>query len=272
MTTPRRSQLYVPANNPRMIRKAASLDADSIVFDLEDAVPAEEKAAAREGLAAAVGSVEWGRRELAVRINAPSTPEGGRDVEAVAAIARILALVVPKAESDLSPLALHTGKGLIPIIETARAVLRIEDIVRSEGAVAVTYGAGDLATSVGGDAAMYGRSLPVKTSLAIGAAAYGLDAIDCVFFDLADDAGFRAEALEAKRLGYVGKQVVHPDQVRLANQVFTPTQEEVRWAREVVEAYEAAARGGRGAIRLQGRLVDAVHYRAAKKALERAGT
>ncbi len=272
MTTPRRSQLYVPANNPRMIRKAASLDADSIVFDLEDAVPAEEKAAAREGLAAAVGSVEWGRRELAVRINAPSTPEGGRDVEAVAAIARILALVVPKAESDLSPLARRTGKGLIPIIETARAVLRIEDIVRSEGAVAVTYGAGDLATSVGGDAAMYGRSLPVKTSLAIGAAAYGLDAIDCVFFDLADDAGFRAEALEAKRLGYVGKQVVHPDQVRLANQVFTPTQEEVRWAREVVEAYEAAARGGRGAIRLQGRLVDAVHYRAAKKALERAGT
>ncbi len=84
--------------------------------------------------------------------------------------------------------------------------------------------------------------------------------------------GFRSEALEAKRLGYIGKQVVHPEQVRLANEVFSPTEEEIRWAREVVEAYEEAGRQGRGAIRVRDRLVDAVHYRSAMRVLERAGS
>src|SRR5919204_388935 len=153
----RRSQLYVPANNPRMVAKAASLEADSIVFDLEDAVPP------------------------------------------------------------------------------------------------------------------YGRNAYVKTLLVVAAAAYGIDAIDRVYFDLEDGEGFRAEAVEARRLGYVGKQVVHPDQVRLANEIFAPTEEELAWAREVVQAYEAAARSGRGAIRVRSRLVDAVHYRDAKRVLERAG-
>src|SRR5881628_211305 len=143
-------------------------------------------------------------------------------------------------------------------------VLRVEDVVRSEGAVAVTYGAG-------GDVEAYGRNVYVKTRLVIAAAAYGIEAIDRVYFDLEDDEGFRTEALEAKRLGYVGKQVVHPTQVCLANEIFSPTEEEIRWAKEVVRAYEEAARQGRGAIRVRDRLVDAVHYRGAKKTLERAG-
>jgi len=272
MTMRRRSQLYVPANNPRMIAKAAGLEADSIVFDLEDAVPADEKESARRSLGSAVRKADWGRRELGVRINAPGTADGKRDLAALATEPWVSVLVVPKAESDLSPMGRATGRALIPIVETPRGVLHVEDVVRSEGVVAVTYGAGDLATSVGGDADGYGRNIYVKTFLVIAAAAYGLDAIDRVFFDLADDDGFRAEALEAKRLGYVGKQVVHPNQARLANAVFSPTEDEIRWAREVVEAYEEAGRQGRGAIRVRDRLVDAVHYRAAKKTLERAGT
>jgi len=267
----RRSQLYVPANNPRMIAKAAGLEADSIVFDLEDAVPPDEKEEARQSLGSALRKADWGHRELGVRINAPGTPNGERDLAALGSELLISMLVVPKAESDLSSLGQATGKALIPIIETARGVMHVEDVFRSEGVVAVTYGAGDLATSVGGDVEAYGRNVFVKTLLVIAAAAYGLEAIDRVFFDLENDNGFRAEALEAKRLGYVGKQVVHPDQVRLANEVFTPTQDEIRWAKEVVAAYEAAAGEGRGAIRVQDRLVDAVHYRGAKKTLERAG-
>ena len=267
----RRSQLYVPANNPRMISKAATLEADSIVFDLEDGVPPEEKTAARKALGAAIGKADWGRRELAVRINAPGTAEGGQDISTLSAQPRIHAFVVPKAESDLTPLAKRTGKDLIPLIETARGLLHVEEVVRSEGVVAVSYGAGDLATSVGGDIAAYGRNVTVKTLVVVAAAAYGLDAIDNVFFDLADEEGFRAAALEAKRLGYVGKQVVHPDQVRLANEVFSPTAYELREAREIVEAYEAAAREGRGAIRVQDLLVDAMHVRWAKRVLERPG-
>jgi len=207
-----------------------------------------------------------------VRINAPGTADGERDLAALATEPWVSVLVVPKAESDLSPMGRATGRALIPIIETPRGVIHVEDVVRSEGVVAVTYGAGDLATSVGGDADAYGRNIYVKTFLVIAAAAYGLDAIDRVFFDLADDDGFRSEALEAKRLGYVGKQVVHPEQVRLANEVFSPTEEEIRWAREVVEAYEEAGRHGRGAIRVRDRLVDAVHYRSAMRVLERAAS
>jgi len=267
----RRSQLYVPANNPRMIAKAAVIEADSIVFDLEDAVPTQEKESARRSLGSAFRKADWGHRELGVRMNAPGTPDGERDLAVLAAEPMVSMLVVPKAESDLSPLGKATGKALIPIIETARGVLRVEDVVRSEGAVAVTYGAGDLATSVGGDVEAYGRNVYVKTRLVIAAAAYGIEAIDRVYFDLEDDEGFRAEALEAKRLGYVGKQVVHPTQVRLANEIFSPTEEEIRWAKEVVKEYEEAARQGRGAIRVRDRLVDAVHYRGAKKTLERAG-
>jgi len=267
----RRSQLYVPANNPRMIAKAAVIEADSIVFDLEDAVPTQEKESARRSLGSAFRKADWGHRELGVRMNAPGTPDGERDLAVLAAEPMVSMLVVPKAESDLSPLGKATGKALIPIVETARGVLGVEDVVRSEGVVAVTYGAGDLATSVGGDVEAYGRNVYVKTRLVIAAAAYGIEAIDRVYFDLEDDEGFRAEALEAKRLGYVGKQVVHPTQVRLANEIFSPTEEEIRWAKEVVKAYEEAARQGRGAIRVRDRLVDAVHYRGAKKALERAG-
>lgn len=258
----------MPANNPRMISKASTIEADSVVFDLEDAVPPDEKAAARTSLATAIGKLEWGHRELAVRINAPGTDEGDRDIAVLAAEPRIHSFVVPKAESALSALAKRSGKGLIPLIETARGLLRIEDVVRSEGVVAVSWGAGDLAASVGGDIATYGHSIVVKTLVVVAAAAYGLEAIDKVFFDLADGEGFRSEALEAKRLGYAGKQVVHPDQVRLANEVFSPSAEELAWAREIVHAYEAAATAGRGAIRIRDRLVDAVHYRWAKRVLE----
>ncbi len=103
MTTRRRSQLYVPANNPRMIANAAGLEADSILFDLEDAVPADEKVSARRSLGSAARKADWGRRELGVRINAPGTPDGERDLAALAMEPWVSVLVVPKAESDLSP-------------------------------------------------------------------------------------------------------------------------------------------------------------------------
>lgn len=266
----RRSQLYVPANNPRMIGKAAALEADSLIFDLEDAVPPEQKVGSRRTIGARLSEHDWGPREVCVRVNALNAPEGPDDVDAIAKVERVHTLVVPKAEEDLSFLAGKTGKGLLPIVETARGLARIEEVVRSEGVVAVTYGAGDFAVSVGGDIRAYARNLYVKTRIVVTAAAYGVDAIDQVAFDLKDVDGFRAEALESKALGYVGKQVVHPQQVALANALFSPDPQELAWAREVVEAYESAARTGKGALRVRDRLVDAVHYRWAQKVLERA--
>src|SRR5437016_13142018 len=166
----RRSQLYVPANNPRIIAKAATLDADSIVFDLEDGVPDEEKASARKGLPSAIGETDWERRVIAVRINALGTDDGDRDFTAPRSQPRIDTLTVPKAEPDLYSAAKETGKGLIPLIETARGLLWIEDVVRSEGVGAVSYGEGDLAASVGGDIETYGRNVTVKTPAVVAAA------------------------------------------------------------------------------------------------------
>ncbi len=267
----RRSQLYVPGNNPRMIEKAASLDADSLIFDLEDAVPPEQKLETRGAIGSRLSGPDWGPREVCVRVNGLHTPEGPGDMEAIAGVEAVRTLVIPKAEEDLASWSRRTGRGLIPIIETARGLARIEDVVRSEGVVAVTYGAGDFAVSVGGTIAAYARNPYVKTRIAVTAAAYGVDAIDQVHFDLKDVEGFRVEALESKALGYVGKQVVHPQQVTLANALFSPDPEELAWAEEVARAYESAARTGKGAVRVRDQLVDAVHYRWAQKVLERAG-
>ena len=118
----RRSQLYVPANNPRMIEKAASLPADSIVIDLEDAVPPEQKEDARATFPAAVGAVDWGTRELCVRMNALGTPEAARDLEAIRAVDRVQTILVPKADTDLSRLGRSTGKGLLPLIESPQGL------------------------------------------------------------------------------------------------------------------------------------------------------
>ncbi|HYM41001.1 MAG TPA: CoA ester lyase [Thermoplasmata archaeon] len=268
----RRSQLYVPANNPRMLEKAATLEADSVILDLEDAIPPEQKVPTRGTLAADIRRIAWGRREVCVRVNGLGSPEGPEDVKVVSREGRVDALVIPKAEGDLSPVSRDTGKNLVPLIETALGLTRIEDVVRSEGVVAVSYGAGDLAVSVGGDIRAYARNVYVKTRIVTVASAYGVDAIDRVYFDLEDVDGFRSEALESRGLGYVGKQVVHPRQVTLANAIYAPDPKEVAWARQVVDAYESAARNGRGAIRVRDQVVDAVHYRWAQKVLERAGT
>lgn len=267
----RRSQLYVPGNNPRMVAKAATLEADSLIFDLEDAVPPDQKLETRNAMGSRLSGHDWGPREVCVRVNALATPEGPGDVEAVARLEPVRTLVIPKAEEDLSFLSRRTGKGLIPIVETALGLARIEDVIRSEGVVAVTYGAGDFAVSVGGTIAAYARNPYVKTRIVVTASAYGVDAIDQVHFDLKDVDGFRAEATESKSLGYVGKQVVHPEQVTLANAIFSPDPDEVAWAQEVVRAYEVAARSGKGAVRVRDQLVDAVHFRWAEKVLERAG-
>lgn len=267
----RRSQLYVPGNNPRMIAKASTLEADSLIFDLEDAVPPEQKLETRKAMGSRLSGPDWGTREVCVRVNAPTTEEGPGDLETVARLGAVRTLVVPKAEGDLSSLSKKTGKGILPIVETARGLARIEDVLRSEGVVAVTYGAGDFAVSVGGTIAAYARNPYVKTRIAVTAAAYGVDAIDAVHFDLRDTEGFRAEALESKALGYVGKQVVHPEQVTLANALFSPDPDELAWAQEIVHAYEVGSRSGKGAIRVRDQLVDAVHYRWAQKVLERAG-
>ncbi len=264
----RRSQLYVPGNNERMIGKANSLDADSIILDLEDAVPMEQKSTARRLVRQMADGLDWGKRELCVRVNSPATVQGRADLTLSSSLARVDSLVIPKAEGSLSSIHKKTGKNLIPIIETAKGLQLIEPVVRSEGVVAVTHGVADLALSVGGSVSGYLDNPYVKTRVVIAARAYGLDPVDSVFFDLKDQRGFRSQAVQARSLGFSGKQVIHPSQVSVANEVFSPTEEELSWAREVVKGYRKLSRKGKGAFALEGGLVDEVHYRLAVRMLE----
>ncbi|QGA53754.1 CoA ester lyase [Sulfolobus sp. E5-1-F] len=264
----RRSQLYVPAISEKMIRKSVELKADSIIFDLEDAVPPEDKERARELLIKLVKELDWDKRELCVRVNSLQLLDSYKDITTISREDKITCIVVPKAENDLSFLHKATGKHLIPLIETAKGLVKIEDIVRSEGVVAVSYGAADLSLSLGGDYNFYEKNEYVKTLIVSVARAYDVDAIDKVYFDLKNLDGFRRECEEAKKLGYVGKQVIHPSQIDIANEVFSPSKEEIEWAKRVIEAYEKAKAQGRGAIRLDDKLVDYVHYKIAKRIFE----
>ncbi len=265
----RRSQLFVPGNNERMIRKAAlELRPDSVIIDLEDAVPVNEKENARKLIRELLPQLNWGNKELCVRVNDPRTPFFYADIDTVYRIDHVKCIVIPKAEFDLGFVYKATSREIEPLIETAKGLLRLEDVVRSEGVTAVSYGIADFALSVGGSLKAYEPNQIIKTLVVSAARAYGIDPIDRVYFDIGNLEGFRMDCIEAKSLGFAGKQVIHPSQISIANEVFSPSDEEVNWARRIVEAYEGAVKEGRGAISLDGQLVDYVHYRLARRILE----
>jgi citrate lyase subunit beta / citryl-CoA lyase len=267
----RRSQLFVPGGDEAKIRKSVSLECDSIVFDLEDSVPVHEKENARKMITSMLKELPWEegkKKELCVRINALEDPSSARDIEEFGKNEKIASFLVPKCEHSLTEFRKKTEKNLIPLIETSRGFLSLEDIVRSEGVVAVAFGAADFANSVRGRTAAYQDNTYLKTAIALTASAYGVDPIDCVFFNLKDIEGFRNEASRARDLGYRGKQVIHPFQIPVANEIFSPSKEDVELAKKVIKLYENLAETGKGALSLDGELVDAVHYRWAKSLVE----
>jgi citrate lyase subunit beta/citryl-CoA lyase len=275
----RRSQLFVPGNDEQKIRKALDvLACDSIIFDLEDAVPQEEKQRARKIINQILSDYEWEKRsrtrEICVRINQHDSPFHREDVEAFKNSAFVSSIVIPKSETK-SVKELHSllpEKNLMPIIESARGSLDVEDIARVGGVAAISFGAADFANSLGGNIDTYMQNNYVKTRIAIVAKAYGVDPIDNVHFRLADLEAFRIVAKGSRDLGYVGKQVIHPSQVKIANQVFSPSSEEVDKAKKIVALYDKVkSEQGRGALRMNEQLIDAVHYRMAKQILQERG-
>jgi citrate lyase subunit beta/citryl-CoA lyase len=265
----RRSQLFVPANEEKKIRKSVSLEADSIIFDLEDSVPDGAKGGARDLLSNLLNELDWGARELCVRINKTGEGYSKEDLDAVSKMEKINSIVLPKIEFESSRVFERTGKKIIALIETSRGLVRLGDIAESKGLVAISFGPQDYANSVHGDVSFYSSNLYVRTAIVAVARANDLDPIDGVYFDLANVQGFRAEAMSARELGYSGKQVVHPSQISVANEVFSPSEEELSEARRIVEIYENASKESTGALRVDDRLIDAVHYRRAKDLLEK---
>lgn len=266
----RRSQLFVPANDERKIRKSTELDADSIIFDLEDAVPAGAKSGARDLLRKLLDELEWGpRKEICVRVNRTGENYSQADFDAVNGMNKVETIVLPKIETSANKIYEYTGKNLLGLVETARGLLNIREIAASNGAVALSFGPQDYANSVNGNVIAYTSNLSVITSIVSAARAYDLDPIDGVYFELSNLEGFKKAAETAKNLGCSGKQVVHPSQIAIANEVFSPSPKEIAEAKKIVEIYERAEKSNTGALRVDDRLIDAVHYRRALDLIRR---
>jgi len=271
----RKSLLFVPGNNERMIRKALSnqINADCVILDLEDSVPVNKKDHARDIIANVLKKTyhRKSKKEICVRINQIDSVFFKEDIGFVQKQNEIDSIVLPKAEKNIDLIYEETGREIIPIIETAHGLINIQDIARSKGVVALTFGTADLALSLGGSVEYYNKNSTIRTVVIIVARAYGLDPIDKVCFNISDPDVLKTEAMEAKAMGFSGKLAVHPSQVNIINEIFSPTNDEIEWAKKVLDIYKRAVDLNKGAANLNGQLVDLVHYKFAKKILESAG-
>ena len=292
-----RSVLATPGSNPRMIAKALASDADVVMIDLEDAVAPDAKTAARAIAAEALREGNWRGRPRTFRINALKTPWFVRDLievidgaggqvdlivvpkvaraEDVHVVATILASLV--AVEDRRPIGLETQ------IESAAGLAHCEAIaVASPRLEALVFGPGDYAASIRMPLAAIGMpdrwddaypghrwDYPLQRIL-VAARVAGVRAIDGPYADFRDRDGFRRSCLVARALGYDGKWCIHPDQVPIANEIFSADETEAAWAREILAAHADAERAGRGSFALNGQMIDAATLRMARSALARA--
>jgi len=275
MTGAVRSVLYLPASNARAIDKARTLSCDVAILDLEDAVAPEAKVEAR---AAAVEAVRTGgyRPRLGVRVNGLDTPWGADDLAALVGVGAAL-IVAPKVESaatvrDLST-RLPAGAELWAMIETPAAVLRLDAVAGGGGALTgLMLGVNDLTAGLMTGPSPDREPLKVWMAATVAAArAHGLIALDGVFNRIDDAEGFAAECAQGRLYGFDGKSLIHPSQIEGAHAAFSPSEDEVRRARAIVAAFAASEAGGRGAIRVDGAMVERLHLAAAERLLGRHG-
>lgn len=298
MTAPsrlRRSELAVPAANPRMIEKAAASDADLAFLDLEDATAPAQKEEARANAIHGLKTLDWGRTIRAVRVNAADTQWATDDVVEVVTNAHehLDVIIIPKPyaprdvwffETLLSQLEQKLGIepriGLEALIEEAQALSRVEEIAAcSPRLEALILGFGDLAASLGfrvGHEAEASDAYPgdpwhaARARMIAACRANGIDAIDGPYPSFTKPDAYRRECTWASTLGAVGKWCIHPSQIPIANEVFAPSEKEIAFARAQLEAYEAATKSGAGAGSAGGMLVDAASLRLFQAVIDRA--
>ena len=276
----RRSCLSVPGVSAKMLDRARALPADEIVIDLEDSVPPDAKDEARAAVVAALGAGEWEAATVSVRINALDTRWCLRDVIDLleGGGEHLACLVVPKVERSadvellarLTDMVEETAVGFELLIETAAGLRNVGELAAASPRVeALIGGYADLAASLGRPP---GADWDwVLNSVLVAARAAGVQAIDGPYFDVKDVAGTRARAARAREIGYDGKWALHPGQLDPLNEVFSPSEEEIARATAVVEELErAAASDGRGAVMLDGEMIDEAMRKQAVGVLARA--
>ena len=295
---PNRCQLFGPGSRPALFEKMAASAADVINLDLEDSVAPSDKDSARANIIEAVNTVDWGTKTLSVRINGLDTPWWYRDVVDLLEQAgdRLDQIMIPKVGCaadiyavDALVTAIEAAKArakpisLEVIIETAAGIAHVEEIAAASARLhAMSLGAADFAASMGMQTTGIGGTQEnyymhhegqkywsdpwhwAQTAIVAACRTHGVLPVDGPFGDFSDDEGFRAQALRSATLGMVGKWAIHPKQVALANEVFTPSATQVTEAREILEAMEEAQRTGSGAAVYKGRLVDLASVRQAE--------
>ena len=270
---PRRSVLFMPGSNARALEKATTLAADALILDLEDAVAPDMKEAARAQVCAAVKAAAFGRREVVVRINALDSDLGERDALAVGE-AGPDAVLLPKVSSarDIHRLQHRLEQAgskaaIWAMVETTRAILDIGGVAGAAGRLeCLVMGTNDLLKEMHCEAMADRQNLVAALSLTVTAArAHGLCAIDGVYNDIRDADGFAAQCRQARSFGFDGKTLIHPDQIHACNAIFAPSAEEVAAARRIIAAFEQPENAGRGAILVDGRMVERLHAESARR-------
>lgn len=265
-----RSLLFVPGNDARKLEKALAAGADAVVADLEDAVPAAEKETARKLVA---DRLAHARTEslLAVRVNGAGTPFWDDDLRSLAGLP-LDVLVLPKATPGAVGELPHEGPPVLAIVESAQGLKRAYETASARGVAALALGAVDLGLELGLEPRPDGQEvLLARSQLVLDSAAAGIRApFDLVHLDTRDADGLERECRLARSLGFRGKLCIHPAQVGTVNRVFSAREEEIERARRIVDVYERAAAEGRGAVALDGEMVDRPVVERARRVLAQA--
>jgi citrate lyase beta subunit len=280
----RRALLYVPGDDRHKIEKALTLGVDCICMDMEDGVAANKKAEARHMIAKALQELDFGKSEKLARINAVGSGLEKDDIQAVLPY-HPDGIVIPKLEEPgqiqwahetIEAAELEYGWPVNSIrilvdVETPKGILNLKDIASHTRLDALIFGGEDYAASVGATRTKEAVELTYARLAALNAAvAFGLQAIDIVTIDFKNIESIRAEAEFGARLGFSGKQIIHPAQVEPVQTAFTPSDEAIAHAKRIVDGFEASQKEGKGAFALDGKMIDMPLVKNAQKVLERA--
>ena len=274
---PRRSVLYMPGANERALEKARTLPADALILDLEDAVAPDAKVEARQRVCAAACSDGYGSREIAIRVNGLDTEWHADDVTAAAA-AGPDAVLVPKINSAADVRAVEAAldaadapdrTAIWAMLETPIAMMHAEEIATASPRLTVfVMGTNDLAKE------LHAEQVPGRQPLLYGLSAClmavrhaGKVILDGVYNDITDEAGFEAECVQGRQLGFDGKTLIHPGQLEACNRVFAPSPDELTRARRIIEAYEQAEAEGLGVVTVDGRMIENLHVVNARRSI-----
>ena len=276
-----RSLIFVPGNNSRFLEKAKTLLADIVCFDLEDSVPNEEKESARNLIKDALGKRLEYNAEVYVRINSPASGMITQDLSKIIQKG-IDGIVIPKVNNveELKKIirilsSLEKKRKLklieiIPSIESAEGVINTYAIASSSNRVsALVFGVFDLLNDLGIECTKQPKGAKyARAKIPLDARAAGKYVIDAIWQDLNDEAGLEEDCVIGRSLGYVGKSIIHPNQIPVVHKIFYPTQSEIEWAKKVCQAYVESTKKSKGATKIEGKMIDEVHFKRAKALLD----